>query len=98
HPEAMNFLNKHKNEYVFEGVINNIEQGVREGLYRKEVKPEMIGIFYMGIIGAISKESDELYETYSKDVVLSSFINYHLRGILSAKGIEYMKTIENDKD
>jgi|SRR5690554_845262 len=98
HPEALGFLKSHKDDFIFKGIVNNIKQGIEEGYYRTEIKAELIGKFYMGMVTAIARESDKLHETYSKEEVLSSFINYHLRGVLSAKGIDYMKTIEKDEN
>jgi len=78
-----------KNEFsMFKDCIsNNIEKGVKEGLYRENIDLELTSKFYFSL--AMSVYDSNLY-TYNKNTMNKLEINvleYHTRAIATEKGI-----------
>jgi hypothetical protein len=45
HPKAFNIFLKHKNEYLYQLILDNLQRGVREELYRADINVEMMTRF-----------------------------------------------------
>lgn len=74
-------------------VIDNLEKGIQLGLFRKEIHKDLISRFYF--TGMTSIKDVELFnpKEYSSKMVQSCYLEYHLRGICTDKGIEQLKII-----
>lgn len=72
-------------------IIRNIEKGIEEGLYRKEISITIITRFYFAVIMAIH---DEDIFTYSRNTINKLEIDaleYHTRSIATEKGIKELQ-------
>ena len=47
HPEAWIYFENHKNNYIYDCVINNLKKGQESGVYRKDVDSEIITKVYV---------------------------------------------------
>ena len=74
-------------------VIDNLEKGIQLGLFRKEIHKDLISRFYFA--GMNSIKDAELFnpKEYSSKTVQSCYLEYHLRGICTQKGITELETI-----
>ncbi len=45
HPKAFQIFQRHKNEYVYNVMKRNLENGIKEGLYRPEINVEILSKF-----------------------------------------------------
>ena len=66
---------------------NNVEKGIRDGLFRANINVEQIVKFYFSLI--MSVHDSDLY-TYSKNTINKLELNvleYHTRAIATKKGI-----------
>ena len=98
YPEIYNRLNRIKREKIWETTLNNLIKGKREGFYREELNEEIITKLTVLRIDNIS-ESDlfSQEEIYSHEFSKEMFL-YHLHGILTPMGIEYLnKNLEQLK-
>jgi AcrR family transcriptional regulator len=86
-----------KRDRTYEGMKENIEKGISEGLFRKEVNPRLISkvnlIRIEGSIDTCLFTDDELT---SQDV-FNQLFEYHIRGIATPKGIELMDKLTNNQ-
>lgn len=91
HPEIWQKLIKYKSIHMYDNVLSNLRQGMKEGLYRSDMLPEIIARIYVSRV-EISMEPGlgESFNYMSTDV-FNELINYHIRGIASKKGIEYLE-------
>jgi AcrR family transcriptional regulator len=78
---------------MINSVICNLERGVQQGLYRKDINIPFIARLYFGIINLT--KSEELFpsEVFPKKDVNAQSLEYHLRGIVTPKGEEILNTI-----
>ena len=72
-------------------LLSNIQKGINEGLFRKEISIDQVTKFYFSLI--MSVHDSNLY-TYSKNTINKLELNvleYHTRAIATAKGIEILE-------
>ena len=74
-------------------IINNINKGIKMGLYREGVNTELICRFYFS--GMTNIKDEELFPSASFDpiAVQNEFLEYHLRGVCTLKGIEKVEQL-----
>ena len=80
-----------KKELIVNSILKNLEQGIREGLYRPDLNREIVAHLYFKKIEEFhTLEGEELKEfSYSK--VFEVMFENHIRGIANKKGIEYFE-------
>lgn len=81
---------------IMEGcVVNNLEKGIKNGLYRDNISLEFISkIYFIGMMGI----KDEYYfplEKFSPNGLLENFLEYHLRAIVTEEGLKTLNTLIN---
>lgn len=91
HIEAYRSLVKHKDDYIYKNIKSNIESGMQSGLYRDNIQPEIVTRLYISMVNVIMDPSQSTLSTYNNDEIYTQMIRYHIRGIASSKGREYLK-------
>ncbi|MFA8450299.1 MAG: TetR/AcrR family transcriptional regulator [Bacteroidales bacterium] len=76
-------------QYVYDKIKKNLEQGVIEGVYRSDFKPELISRLYISRL--LDVLNPELFppEEFSFEIVYSQMIESFLRGITTPEGLKY---------
>jgi hypothetical protein len=72
-------------------ISNNIDKGIKNGLYRKNIDKELVSKFYFSLV--ISIHDSNLY-TYNKNTIAKleiDVLEYHTRAIATAKGIKILE-------
>ena len=68
-------------------VIENLKSGIESGLYRETIDLEFISrIYFNGMIGIKDKGLFPL-DNYSMNTLMNYYLEYHLRGICTQKGV-----------
>ncbi|MBI3135010.1 MAG: TetR/AcrR family transcriptional regulator [Bacteroidetes bacterium] len=99
HPNALKIMNSHKRDFVRGCVIDNLQRGIKQGLYRSGLNVEVVATIYLATIdhimlGDLFPQSDT-----SLDTIYKEFFRYHIKGIASASGLEYLhELIKNDEN
>ncbi|OIP51942.1 MAG: TetR family transcriptional regulator [Flavobacteriaceae bacterium CG_4_8_14_3_um_filter_34_10] len=67
-------------------VIQNLKKGIEMGLYRENLNIEIISRLYF--LGHVGIRDQELFpeKQFNSEVVLDTYLDYHLRGISTEKG------------
>jgi len=97
YPSVWEILEVVRKEHIFSCVTQNIERGKSHGLYRKTVNSEIIAKLMMNTIEALV--DDELFPLTQYDFksLLKENRIYHIRGIATSKGINYLEEkLNND--
>jgi len=91
YPSVWEILEVVRKEHIFSCVTQNIERGKSHGLYRKTVNSEIIAKLMMNTIEALV--DDELFPLTQYDFksLLKENRIYHIRGIATSKGINYLE-------
>ena len=95
HPDAWAVFQSHKNSDVYQCMLQNIHRGMEEGLYRRDINPEIIARLYIGKMELVV--DTELFPPgeFSFQHIHHEFIHYHIRGIASERGLAYLEQIQN---
>lgn len=85
YPKAWAELEKHKRESVFNDIRSNLEQGIREGLFREDIDVNIISTFRMESAFLIFQTS--LFKHHG-DIVQANkeLFKHYLYGIATLKG------------
>ena len=92
YPSIAKGMKVKREDIVFTVTKRNLEQGIREGLYRTDLHVDHITLLYYGHIlavheGVVSNENIKL------DQLRKTSLRYHIRGIASANGLEYLNQL-----
>ena len=72
-------------------VVNNLKQGIEKGLYRTHIDLEFISrIYFNGMVGIKNKDLFPLTD-YSMNTLINYYLEYHLRGIATEKGLQELQ-------
>lgn len=94
HPKAWGVFINHKRGYVKESIKNNLERGLKEGLYRNNLNPEIVAKLYSEKIDMLFDSELFPSDNFSFEEVYKEMMKYHLKGIVSKEGFKYLKEKE----
>lgn len=95
YPEIHNSLKKKQFELMQECVKDNITRGVSLGLYRTNLNVEFVSrIYFIGVTGI---KDEEIFPStkFQKQHLVEEYLEYHLRGIVTEKGLSKLNQILN---
>jgi hypothetical protein len=74
-------------------VVDNLRKGIEQGLFREDINLELIARFYFA--GMTSIKDAELFNPiqFSTKEVQETYLEYHLRGIATEKGIAVLEQL-----
>ena len=76
-----------------ECVITNLHKGVETGLYRPSIDIEFISRIYYSCVHAIKDKSVFADEKYNFRMLEELYLDYHLRAIVTEKGLKVLEKI-----
>lgn len=76
-----------------ECVITNLHKGVETGLYRPSIDIEFISRIYYSCVHAIKDKSVFADEKYNFRMLEELYLDYHLRAIVTEKGLKVLEII-----
>lgn len=85
---------REKQKHILEGIAReNLLKGIKEGLYRSDLPLAFITrIYFIGIVGIKDRQFfDE--EEFSINELTGMHLEYHLRAIVSPKGLKKLETL-----
>jgi len=72
-------------------ILNNIEKGINEGIYRKNIDKELTAKFYFSLAMSVH---DATFYTYNKNTLNkleTNVLEYHTRAIATEKGLQILE-------
>lgn len=91
HPEVSRSMIECRHDNIYECVMANLKRGVKEGLYRRNLNADVIAKIYIHSTDVILDQTELHIEGISFSEKFKEYFRYHIRGIASEKGIEYLK-------
>lgn len=97
YPEAWAIMEDHKCVFIHNQIKENLIEGVKDGLYRDNLNPDLVARIYVTLIDSIFDSS--LYRDSNSNFLEmhTEVVRYHLRGVTNAKGVAYMQELFNNK-
>ncbi|TYB78476.1 TetR/AcrR family transcriptional regulator [Bizionia myxarmorum] len=93
YPKIFESLKNNQFHIMQDCVTNNLKRGVSEGLYRNSIDIEFVSRLYFNTM--MSLKDAELFpaDDFSMQTLMDSYLEYHIRGISTDKGIAKLNTI-----
>lgn len=91
YPESWNLLEKHKTEFILQSVVENIKKGIESHLFRDDLNIPIIAKLYTMRVLEITNSEIFPPDQYPPAMVLKEMFIYHIRGIASKKGLEFLE-------
>ncbi len=89
-PRAWKKIQEHRSNFTHAQIKKNIEAGVKLGLYRDDLNPEIAANIYTSLIELIMDEERFPKAVYTFKELQQEIILYHIHGISTPKGIHYL--------
>ncbi len=90
YPESWLLYNNYRYQVMLGCINDNLKTGVKEGYYRKDLNADMISKIY--VFGTETLFNQDVFPSkkYMFLDIYREYLNYHLRGIVSHKGLKYL--------
>ncbi|MCB0617139.1 MAG: TetR/AcrR family transcriptional regulator [Saprospiraceae bacterium] len=85
-------------QHVYSVIRENLETGIRQGLYRPDIDPDIVAKLYVGKTFLLVNEEVFPLRDYTRERLLHEFFLYHLHGICSPKGREQLEQYLNPSE
>lgn len=90
HPEVYTAMHKSRDNSIYSCMLMNIKKGQKEGLYRKDMNPEIIVKYYTARVELVFDENLFPHSIWNIAQIYTEIFKYHIRGIASEKGLLYL--------
>jgi AcrR family transcriptional regulator len=91
HPEGWKMFVDYKNTFIYSCILQNIEKGIRQGIYRDDFNPDIIAKFYAARTELVVSQDIFPFPKYTVMDVYSEYLRYHIRAIATEKGLKYLE-------
>ncbi|GAB4326341.1 MAG: TetR/AcrR family transcriptional regulator [Bacteroidales bacterium] len=91
YPMVFEDYHKQKKEIIVDGIRKNLEQGIKEGLYREDLDLDIIANLYYQRIEDFRELNPEELKTYSHEKIFQVMFENHIRAIANEKGLKYFE-------
>ncbi len=75
-------------DHIYAVIKTNLDRGILEGLYRKDLNTDIIAKLYVGKTLLIVDEDVFPLKDYNKEKLYLEYVHYHLHGIALPKGLK----------
>lgn len=80
-----------KKELIIDSILQNLDKGIKEGLYRQDLNKEIVAHLYFKKIEEFHTLEGEELRNFSYSKIFEVMFENHIRGIANKKGIEYFE-------
>ena len=98
YPDIYERIHKKKLDVMYASVVENINKGKEEGLYRSELKGELIGKLYVARMVNVQDDDFLTLDDFISPEVFKEYFVYHIRGLANKKGIRHLEKNINQLD
>jgi AcrR family transcriptional regulator len=90
YPDSWRLIRSFTREVIGEKIKNNLANGIQEGLYREDIRTDIISRLYVLKSWSLVDENNFPLRDFELDVLIRQHLLYHLSGILSDSGREQL--------
>ena len=92
HPKAWLFFKNFKEKSLGESIYRNLERGINEGIYRKDIKKEILTTMRLDQVDLLFNQHDHYTKNiYTIAQVMIEITVHFLHGICNEKGLAQLK-------
>lgn len=90
YPTAWIKMEEFRTEFIADVIIQNIQMGQNEGLYREEITPKIAATMYVTLMQGMMDQLVKGDNNYDFKTLHLQMVSYHLYGICTKKGRNYL--------
>lgn len=91
YPQTAKAVYDGRRELINNMIAENIDNGIRDGLYRVDIDTEIITHLYCSKMESIPDDQEELMRKFHSMEAKRHALEYHIRGIASSRGLKYLE-------
>lgn len=95
YPKIYSKLHKRQFDKMQKSVQTSLQKGVDLGLFRKNIPIDFISRLYFNGMTGIKDQDIFPSNTFSMPFLMENYLEYHLRAIVTAKGLQILQQIIN---
>jgi AcrR family transcriptional regulator len=95
YPQIFATLKKKQFDIMQDCVKENLERGIKQKLFRKNLNIEFISRIYFSAIIAIKDKDLFPNKQFSMNMLMENYLEYHIRGICTPKGLDFLNQLTN---
>ena len=96
YPEVWKDITINRREHIYKQIKDNMIRGIKEELYRSDLHIDIIAHFYLFRMEMSQTFDLIVNHKYSFEEIFNTSFQYHIRGIASKRGIEFLENLKND--
>lgn len=96
YPRSWSLFEEHLHGSLYGCIGENLTRGIKEGLYQKKLNKEVVSRIYAVQARNIAEVLDFMNVQIDFKTFFKAYLSYHIHGIASEKGIEYLKSVKFD--
>ncbi|RRO20983.1 TetR/AcrR family transcriptional regulator [Flavobacteriaceae bacterium 14752] len=96
YPTISQSLRQKQWDKMYECYRNNLKRGVEQGFYRKDIDIECVFRFYYNGMNLVKDQNVFPYQQFSSAHVKEQYLEYHLRGIVTSKGLKRLEELHSE--
>ncbi len=91
YPESFSLLESFRNTFIYNLMVANLEKGIKDKLFREDLSADIIGRIYT--LATMEIFNAEIFppDDYPANHLIKELFTYHIRGIASKKGLDYLE-------
>ena len=94
YPKIYKTLRAKQFDVMYQCVKSNLDRGIKIGIYRDTINVDFITRIYFSSMLAIKDNDLFSNKTFSMNMLMENYIEYHLRGICTNKGLDILNKIK----
>ncbi len=99
YPTIYNNIKQRQFSYMQQCVVKNLNTGLEQDLYRKNIEVQFVARIYFNGITGIKEESLFPHTLFEGETLYEMYLEYHLRGIVTPKGRNILnQLIQSNQD
>lgn len=91
YPQTLALYEKNKEEHVQGSIQLNLENGLKQGLFREDLNVPLMARIYLNNVDALLQGKLSDLNQFQFAAMYLDLVRYHIRGIASEKGVKYLK-------
>jgi len=92
HAEAWELITKHKNTFIHQTIVQNIERGKLEGIYREELNSDIIARIFIGMTDLLFDGKTFPWPEYTLTKLYQEITSFQIYGMANINGINYLNS------
>lgn len=96
YPGEWELMEKFRNEFIQNSILQNIKEGIAEGLYRNEINPELTSQMYVTLIQGLISLLGKRNTNHTFRALHLEMVSYHLHAVCTVEGREYLSQHINE--